>query len=136
MVGARVGMMAGKARLRRIAGNAIRAIPGIGEFAYNVFQQKKTWDREDTAYSRAIEDMRNAGVNPQLFTGSAAPTGQSFRPASPVEKSMQIAQMQAARAGIAKVRSEAALNYQKGLTEQVSRNHLKIMNPMIHVCGS
>lgn len=130
-IGARVGMMAGKAAFRRIAGNVLRQIPGLGEFGYSVFQQKRQWDREDTAYSRAIQDMRSAGVNPQLFQGSAAPTNQGFRATSPAEKAMQRAQMQSALASVGKVRAETAniaaqargqniMNYVAGQTMQAN----------------
>lgn len=34
--------------------------------------RKETQEREDTAYQRAVEDMRKAGINPNIFAGAGA----------------------------------------------------------------
>lgn len=99
-----------------------QALSGLGETAYSIWQQKKTWEREDTAYSRAIADMRKAGVSPVLFSGKAAATGAPFRAGSPVEKSMMMAQMAGAMAQVNKTKEEtksiALSNKLAGLTLQ------------------
>lgn len=41
--------------------------------AYQDKIRKETWEREDNAYQRAVEDMKKAGINPNLF-GSFAPS--------------------------------------------------------------
>lgn len=34
--------------------------------------RKETQEREDTAYQRAVEDMKKAGINPNIFAGASA----------------------------------------------------------------
>lgn len=103
---------------------------GAVEAGVSIWQQKKTWEREDEAYSRAIGDMRRAGVNPQLYQGAAAPTSQPFRVTSPMQKSLEFAQLGQALAGGAKMKAEAKLMKEKARTEAVLRGHYERMKPL------
>ncbi len=44
--------------------------------------RKETQEREDTAYQRAVEDMRKAGINPNIGSISAASSGGGITQAS------------------------------------------------------
>lgn len=42
---------------------------------YNKWVQQQTWLREDTAYTRKVADLQNAGLNTQLALGGGLPSG-------------------------------------------------------------
>lgn len=47
---------------------------GVAKSAWDIFAQKKVWDREDSAIQRRVADLRAAGLSPTLAAGSAAQT--------------------------------------------------------------
>lgn len=52
----------------------------LGSFAYDLYRDRRVWNREDTAYRRAVADMDLAGLN--TFGGSVSAAGSSAAGAS------------------------------------------------------
>lgn len=52
----------------------------LGSFAYDIYRDQRVWNREDTAYRRAVHDMDLAGLN--TFGGSVSAAGSSAAGAS------------------------------------------------------
>lgn len=55
-------------------------------------KQKHVEEREDTAASRYIEDLRRSGVNPNLYNGGQAASGGGITNATQADYSMDIAE--------------------------------------------
>ena len=54
---------------------------------WNIYQQEHSWNREDNSVQRRAEDLRKAGMNPQLAAGSAASSGPVVSTSVPVSRS-------------------------------------------------
>lgn len=90
-------------------------IADVGNFAMDIWRtgyqmdmQQKTWDREDSAIARRVEDLRKSGLSPVLAAGSAAQTSAPVNVSAPQysrANAMQSVSMQTAQA-------------QKALTDQ------------------
>lgn len=122
---------------------------------WNIYQQEHSWNREDNSVQRRAEDLRKAGMNPQLAAGSAASSGpvvSTSVPRSPdpidrerdavnfalaaskqqadisrtyAEQSMIEHQFGKIDADIAASKANAYNAYQSGLTTQYNREYAK-----------
>lgn len=87
---------------------------GAANTAWDIFAQKKTWEREDSAIQRRVADLRAAGLSPTLAAGSAAQTSSPIHvSAMPsitglIQDSASTAQTKA-QADLIRIQKEAAI---------------------------
>lgn len=90
-----------------------------GAQVLNQINQRKVWQREDTAVQRRVADLKAAGLSPTLAAGSAASTSAPIRVEAPQYRSDVAAQS----AGIAQTRAQRVLtDVQSGLAKEQIEN--------------
>lgn len=100
-------------------------VTGIVNMIAQGIRQRQTWNREDNAVSRRVEDLRRSGLSPTLAAGSAATTS------APIPTGVGSG-LDRALKGVEAVRNleqSRALHAQKGLLDMQAN---RVFNMMQH----